>query len=623
MRVSVKRGDVLKFKVDVLALKYAQELHGVEHLVIRHISDEAKPPISLPKISEIQFIDTNGKIGAKTVLLVGVKPPEEYKYQSIREFGRKVLTSLVMEAPQTRHLGLTVHGIGYGLDETKSFKALVLGLSDAITSGSYPRQLEQITIVEQNAARVIRLRELIAKLIPINLEQRAYVFGIDLGTTYSCIAYIDEYGHPVTIPNAEGDRTTPSVIFFDGPNRVVGKEAKDNIVLHPDQVVAFVKRLLGQEDWTFFYDRTEYRAEEISSFILRKVVNDAETALGYMITDVVITCPSYFGIDERKAIAKAGEIAGLNVRSIIDEPIAATIYYSLHDEKDQVVLVYDLGGGTFDIAMVEIKGGEINVIATGGDHYLGGNDWDNVIVYYLAEQWKTLTDSSEDLLDDLETVQDIFSKAEQVKKSLSAREKTDVAVIYGDRQVKITLTRKKFDELTANLLEQTIELTHSMLREARKKGYNQFDQILLVGGSTRMPQVANRLWDEFKLEPKIFEPDEAVAKGAAWYGQRLIGSFTSQAIEVSEEKLGFKPEKMSGISKQQLPDIISIHKERLNSLLQMQQIYYRNLNEMEKRAALYGINVPIEIINQIDYFKEKIKAVEEEILTLSDARKPN
>jgi molecular chaperone DnaK (HSP70) len=363
-------------------------------------------------------------------------------------------------------------------------------------------------------------------------QQASTVFGIDLGTTYSCIAYIDEYGKPSTIPNAEGDRTTPSVIYFEGQNRVVGKEAKNVAVLHPDQVVEMVKRQMGKRDWIFVYDGTEYSAEEISSYILRKLVSDAATSLGTKITDVVITCPAYFGINEREATAKAGEIAGLNVRSIINEPTAAAIAYGLHEDKDQTVLVYDLGGGTFDITMIDIKGKEINVIATGGDHNLGGRNWDEIVVNYLAEQWKSITGLSEDPLDDMETTQDLFLRAEQAKISLSAKEKTEVAVTHAGRREKVTLTREKFDELTANLLERTIEYTRSMLKEAEKKGYTRFDQILLVGGSSRMLQVPERLRKEFNVESRLTDPDEAVAKGAAWYGQKLaIGDMIKTKID--------------------------------------------------------------------------------------------
>jgi molecular chaperone DnaK (HSP70) len=363
-------------------------------------------------------------------------------------------------------------------------------------------------------------------------EQPTTVYGIDLGTTYSCIAHMNESGRPVAITNAEGDRITPSVVFFDGENRVVGKEAKNNAVLYHDRIVEMVKRQMGHSDWVFFYNGTEYTPEEISSYILRKVVGDAEAVLGCKITDVVITCPAYFGINEREATAKAGEIAGLNVRSIINEPTAAAISYGLHQDKDQVVLVYDLGGGTFDITMIEIKSGEINVIATGGDHWLGGRNWDEVVVNYLAEQWKAITGTSEDPLDDPETAQDMFLRAEEGKKGLSARDKADISITHAGRRERITLTREKFDELTAQLLERTIAFTHNMLEEAAKKNFTKFDQILLVGGATRMPQVPERLRREFNLEPKIHDPDESVAKGAAWYGQKLaIGDSIKIIIE--------------------------------------------------------------------------------------------
>src|SRR5579862_1637008 len=183
------------------------------------------------------------------------------------------------------------------------------------------------------------------------------IFGIDLGTTYSCIAYVDEFGKPTVVQNLEGHVTTPSVVQFEGDERVVGLEAKNNAVLHADAVVAMVKRHMGESGWLFRYNDTDYTPEEISNYILRKVVQDASQQLGKPITDVVITCPAYFGIAEREATARAGEIAGLKVWEIINEPTAAAINYGLQEERDQVVLVYDLGGGTFDITMIEIKAG--------------------------------------------------------------------------------------------------------------------------------------------------------------------------------------------------------------------------------------------------------------------------
>jgi len=210
----------------------------------------------------------------------------------------------------------------------------------------------------------------------------------------------------------------------------------------------------------------------------------------------------------------------LNVLSIINEPTAAAISYGMEKTGDQVVLVYDLGGGTFDITMIEIKGGGITVICTGGDHNLGGKDWDAIVVSYLADQFRQQTGSSEDILENRETLQDLNNRAEAAKKTLSKRETAPIRVSHGET-AKVELARQKFDELTADKLERTITLTHEVLAEARKKDYNGFDRILLVGGSTRMPQVQARVQKEFAVPCEIYDPDESVAKGAAIYGWKL------------------------------------------------------------------------------------------------------
>lgn len=192
-------------------------------------------------------------------------------------------------------------------------------------------------------------------------KQLTKVFGIDLGTTYSCIAYVDEHSKPVVIPNSENQRVTPSVVLFEGNNIIVGRDAKDNALLSPNETVDFVKRSMGDPNFVFVYDGKDYRPEEISSFILRKLVGDAEQITGEKITDVVVTCPAYFGINEREATRLAGEIAGLNVRQIINEPTAAAIHYgTVESEAEKIVLVYDLGGGTFDITMIHIKARRFN-----------------------------------------------------------------------------------------------------------------------------------------------------------------------------------------------------------------------------------------------------------------------
>ena len=363
------------------------------------------------------------------------------------------------------------------------------------------------------------------------------VYGIDLGTTYSCIAAVDEYGKPRVIRNYEGHNITPSVVQFNGSNRVVGEEAKNTAQMYTDTTVEMVKRRMGDPDWRFNYEGVDYRAEEISSYILRKLVSDAEQAVGEKITDVVITCPAYFSINQREATAAAGKIAGLNVRGIINEPTAAAIAYGVQQDKDMVAFVYDLGGGTFDVTMIAIKSGEIEVIATKGDHDLGGRNWDEMMVNYLADQWKQETGSQDDPTDDAETTQELFGKAETAKMALSDKnkDKTEVSVTHQGQRVKVTLTRKKFDELTASLLERATVITRETLEAAKAKGYARFDQLLLVGGSTRMRQVAEQLRSEFAIEPQIVEPDEIVAKGAAIYGNKLA---LGEAIRVKLEGWG-------------------------------------------------------------------------------------
>ncbi len=353
-------------------------------------------------------------------------------------------------------------------------------------------------------------------------NQQKTIFGIDLGTTYSCISYIDQHGNAVIIPNKEHQLTTPSVVLFEGKQRIVGEEAKNSALLSPEAVVEMVKRHMGEANWRFLYEGREYAPEEISSYILRKLVADAEEALSAPVQDVVITCPAYFGIAQREATVRAGEIAGLTVHEIINEPTAAAITYGLQSEENQVVLVYDLGGGTFDITIIEIKGSKISVIATGGDHTLGGRNWDEAIVGYLAQQWQAETSSLEDPTDSPETLQDLWLKAERAKRSLTARKSTKVVVTHNGKTVKVTLTRDKFDELTAGLLDRTTLFTKMTMDEARKRGYTNFDLVLLVGGSTRMPQISARLERELGLALRIFEPDEAVARGAAMYGQKLL-----------------------------------------------------------------------------------------------------
>jgi molecular chaperone DnaK len=357
------------------------------------------------------------------------------------------------------------------------------------------------------------------------------VFGIDLGTTYSAIAYVDEHGKPVIVPNQESERITPSVVLFDGENIIVGNTAKESAKVEPHRVVSRIKQHMGDPHFVFQYEGQAYGPEDISSFILRKAVGDAEIALGgEPIKDVVITCPAYFGTPEREATANAGRLAGLNVRAILNEPTAAAIAYGLEQGEDQTVLVYDLGGGTFDVTMIEIKDRLIRVICTGGDHRLGGLLWDEAIVMHLAEQFRAQTAEESDPMDDPEVLNDLFLQAERGKKTLTQREKAPFRVTHAGKQARVELEREKFEEITRHLLDRTVELTREMLADAEKKGHTAFDKIILVGGATRMPQVAARLVSEFGKEPESYDPDEAVAKGAALYG--LKESLSDEVREI-------------------------------------------------------------------------------------------
>lgn len=354
-----------------------------------------------------------------------------------------------------------------------------------------------------------------------------YVFGIDLGTTYSCISYIDEYGKPVVLKNSDGDHTTPSVVMVESQdNIIVGTEAKRSIEIEPDKTVQFIKRKMGKEKDNVTLNGTTYTAPEVSAYILKKLVSDANAELqqtgilqsGEEIKDVVITCPAYFGMNERQATKTAGELAGLNVLNIINEPTAAAISYGVSgSEKNETVLVYDLGGGTFDITVMNINGSDISVVCTGGDDQLGGKDWDECLMDYVMQRYEE--ENGEDLSEDPETVAALYVDVETWKKALTAREKVNISVNGPAGRFREELTRETYEELTVNLLNRTKNLLNDVLETAEKQGYpiSKIDKVLLVGGSSRMPQVATMIERDYHVTPILADPDEAVAKGAAIY----------------------------------------------------------------------------------------------------------
>ena len=352
------------------------------------------------------------------------------------------------------------------------------------------------------------------------------ILGIDLGTTNSAMAVM-EGGDPEIIVNAEGDRTTPSVVAFtDDDERLVGRPAKNQAVQNPDRTIRSIKRHMGEEH-TVEVEGEEYTPEQISAMILGKLKRDAEEYLGDEVEKAVITVPAYFNDRQRQATKDAGEIAGFEVERIVNEPTAASMAYGLDDDSDQTVLVYDLGGGTFDVSILDLGGGVYEVVATNGDNDLGGDDWDRAIIDHLAEEFQK--DRGIDLREDRQALQRLTEAAEEAKIELSSRKETDINLPFitatdsGPVHLEESLTRAKFESLTSDLIERTVGPTEQALEDA---GYDpdDIDEVILVGGSTRMPQVTEKVEELVGSEPKKnVNPDEVVALGAAIQGGVLGG----------------------------------------------------------------------------------------------------
>src|SRR5213595_1434064 len=343
--------------------------------------------------------------------------------------------------------------------------------------------------------------------------------GIDLGTTFCAVAHIDPYGKPQIIPNSESERITPSVILFDGASVIVGSLAKNNSVAEAERIVDFVKREIGKPKEQFHreFNGKVYSAEELSALILRKLKADAEKYLKEQVTDAVITVPAYFNDAERTATITAGQLAGLNVLQIINEPTAAALSFGLDKlDEDQTVFVFDLGGGTFDVTIMRIKGHEIEMLATNGDHRLGGKEWDDVIVNLIAEEFDRL--HGENPLLDLHSYQDLHNRALAAKIQLSSRDSTTIVYHHGGKSVKLTLTRKEFEKRTRHLVEKCKTICEMVMQEAKMK-WDKIDKVLLAGGMTRMPMIRAMI-SGFSSVPLIdhVNPDEVVARGAAIQG---------------------------------------------------------------------------------------------------------
>ncbi len=378
------------------------------------------------------------------------------------------------------------------------------------------------------------------------------IIGIDLGTTNSCVAVI-EGGKPVVINNGEGQRTTPSVVAFSKTGeRLVGDMAKRQAVTNGDRTIASIKRQMGT-DYKVNIDGKKYTPQEISAMILGKLKKDAESYLGETVTEAVITVPAYFNDAQRQATKDAGRIAGLNVLHIINEPTAAALAYGLDNEGAQKIMVYDLGGGTFDVSVIEIGGGVIEVLSTSGDNRLGGDDFDERVTTYLVQEFKKV--EKLDLAKDKVALGRIREAAEKAKKELSAATSTNINLPFittdksGPRHMDINLTRAKFDELTHDLVERTAVPVQNALNDAGLKPAD-LHKVLLVGGSTRIPAVQNKVRQLTGMDSsKNLNPDECVALGASIQGGKLAGEAgLSEILLLDVTPLSLSIETMGGVA---------------------------------------------------------------------------
>lgn len=368
------------------------------------------------------------------------------------------------------------------------------------------------------------------------------VIGIDLGTTFSLAAFMNN-GKPEIIPNAEGERLTPSVVAFaEGGRQLIGNLARTQAVANSERTIASIKRRMGT-DYEVEIDGRRITPQEISSLILRKVKEDAQDYLGEKIEKAVITVPAYFNDNQRQATMEAGALAGLEVMRIINEPTAAALAYGLHKQDAHYILIWDLGGGTFDVSILELGNGVFEVKAVGGNTHLGGDDWDQRIMDYLAENFKKL--HGVDIRKDRMALQRLKEASEKAKKNLSTKTFTDIRIpfLWQDEDLRLSLSREQFEELTRDLLEKMIEPTKQSLSDAKLTS-SQIDRVVLVGGSIRMPAVQYLARQLLGKEPyKDINPDEVVALGAAIQANILIGEIKDVVLlDVTPLSLGIETE---------------------------------------------------------------------------------
>ncbi len=362
--------------------------------------------------------------------------------------------------------------------------------------------------------------------------------GIDLGTTYSAVAIVSGQGVPEIVPNAETERLTPSAVFFDDDAIVVGQIAKDATATNPDQVVMFIKRQMGNASWYFAHEGKRYSPADVSAIILTKLKKDAEKYLGRPLPYAIITVPAYFDDERRRATMAAGELAGLKVLDLLNEPTAAAIAFGIdRSPHPETVMVYDLGGGTFDVTIMQVKGKEIRIIGTDGDHQLGGKDFDDAIMRFAVGRFDR--EHNFDPTTDPFVASELRAQAEKAKRELSKRSKTLLMVRAQGKNTRVELEREHFDSLIRPKLDTTLTLVRSVLRDAKLEPH-QVDRVLLIGGSTRVLLVSTILKQFFGKEPdNSVNPDEAVALGAALMAaHRVVETAPAEVPQPVAEKVG-------------------------------------------------------------------------------------
>ena len=426
-------------------------------------------------------------------------------------------------------------------------------------------------------------------------------FGIDLGTTYSCIACVKGGGEATVLSNSESEQTTPSVVYFENAdNVVVGNPAKEELRAGSEKAIARAKQFMGTDKSYEGYRPEALTPQEISAYVLRKLVQDAAAQIDGEVSDVVITCPAYFGLDAKAATQQAGELAGLRVHYVIPEPVAAAYYYATSREgsEGKTLLVYDLGGGTFDVTVIRSAATEIREVCIEGDARLGGDNWDSAVANWLAEELaRACGKNADEVAEHDETMQTLLEAAETAKKQLSSKESTKVRVLSEFGQMRSDFTRKQFDEITRKLLDKTLKLTRDVVGNARERhGIESIDEVLLVGGSTFMPQVEPNLRATLAdlglgdVAVKRADPHLAVAKGAAWYAhkcaidgevrQKIAEETGQQATAIQIENV---PASVRGEAERYVAGQRGIH---LSSVKKMTEQRIRNVT-----AKTFGVKI--------------------------------